>query len=136
MNHMTINGEKWIVSLSDGTTYDEEQLSDEPRRISPWSKLIQEVLPQRKAHITQLRVQVLGRTYSSIGKSERSRFPSSIKPVGYLCLRRSIADGLNPGGGRGREDYIGMEVTMSNRTKTTTWIDIRSGDSWQQIRTI
>lgn len=132
MNYMAVNGEKWIVSLSDGSTYDEEQLSDEPRRISPWSKLIQEVLPQRKAHITQLRVQVLGRTYTSISKSDRSRFPSGIKPVGYMCLRRAIVDGLAPH--RSGENYIGMEVTMSNGIKLITWIDIMNGDSWLQIK--
>lgn len=131
MNVMSINGEKWIVSLSDGSTLEEETLCDEPRRISPWSKLVEEILPSREVHISQLRVQVLGKTYTCPSRSDRSKFPSSIKPTGYMCMRRIGFNALKPS--EVLMNCIGMEVSFPNGMRITTWVDVYTGDSWQQV---
>lgn len=133
-NPMSIRGEKWIVSLSNGMSISEDQLADEPQRISPWSKLVDEVLPAMGTHITQLRVHVQGRTYSCISSSDRCQFPNRVKPISYLCMRRTGVDALNVGNRAARSDYIGMWAELPDGTKITTWIDIHTGDSWQQIQ--
>ena len=130
INTMSINGEKWIVSLSDGRTLEEAQLCDEPSRISPWGKL-EEILAGEDIYITQLRVQVLGRTYSSISRSGRAKYPSSMKPHRYICIRRMGVDGLNPG--MVYDHCIGMQVELDSGMKIVTWVDIYTEDSWQQV---
>jgi len=129
-NTMSVNGEKWIVSLSDGRTLEEGELCDEPQRISPWAKL-EEIMEADGVHITQLRVQVGGRTYSSISSSDRSKFCSTRKPVHYMCLRRMGVDGLNPS--RVHMHCIGMQAELNTGMKVLQWVDIYTGDSWQQI---
>ena len=130
-NPMSVNGEKWIVSLSDGRTVGEDDgdILQHSQRVSPWGRL-QEILQEEGVRITQLRVQVLGRTHTSVGTSPRGKFPSEGDPS-YLCMRRMGVDALRPSAVE--EHYIGMEVEMGGR-KYTTWVDIYSGDSWQQVR--
>jgi len=132
MNPMTVNGEKWTVSLSDGSSYSEDDpiLCSELQRVSPWSKL-QEILVESEVYITQLRVHVLGRTYAAPSRSDRSRFPSSTKPINYMCIRRMGIDALSPS--RVASHYIGMQYELPTGMKITTWIDIYNGDTWEQI---
>lgn len=133
-NPMTVNGEKWIVSLSNGHTYSEEDMADEPARISPWSKLVDEVLPRERAYITQLRIQVLGRTYTCLPNSDRSKFHTKVKPISYLCMRRCAVDAFDVKNSASRTDHIGMWAELPNGWKITTWVDVYTGDSWQQIQ--
>ena len=131
MNTMTVNGEKWIVSLSDGRTIMEDDLCDEPQRISPWGKLEEILAADDGVHITQLRVQVGGRTYTSLSSSDRSKFHSRQKPVHYMCLRRMGVDALNPG--QVHMHCIGMQAELDSGMKILQWVDVYTGDSWQQI---
>jgi len=129
MNLMSVNGEKWIVSLSDGRTLDEDILSDEPQRISPWGKLL-EILARDSVYITNLRVQVLGRNYNCVSRSDRARYVSDIQPTGYMCYRRVGIDALRPG--MVQSHCIGMEAQF-NGYKVITWVDVYTGESWIQV---
>ncbi len=131
MNPMTVNGESWAASLSDGRTYSEDDtvLCSDLGRISPWSRMMELM---EGAHITGLRIHVLGRTYTSVSRSERARWPSDPHPINYMCVRRMSVDAGSPG--NVRSHHIGMEVELPSGMKVTTWVDVYTGNSWQQVR--
>lgn len=132
MNPMTVNGEKWTANLSDGSTYSEDdpRLCDDLQRISPWSRLM-EIMEDSGIHVTQLRMHVLGRTYAAISRSGRARFPSDPKPIRYMAVRRMSVVATSPS--NVTSHCIGIIAELPSGMKITTWVDIYTGNSWQQV---
>ena len=131
MNLMSINGEKWVVVLSDGRVLDEETLCDEPRRISPWGKLM-EICKRDDAFISILQLHVLGRAYQLPIKSHNPARSHNMEPHNYLCMRRSVLEnGGNPVSSDG--GWIGGQCEFKNGAKLIIWVNIYTGHSYTQI---
>lgn len=127
-NLMSLNGETWIVTLSDGRMFEEGALCDEPRRISPWGKL-REIMDTDGVYITVLMVAVLDRLYTAPVRSITKTRHGPYDPVDYLCMRKQQVDGLGPGRTAVSGQWIGMQTELRNGLKLTQWICVNTGRS-------
>ena len=107
---------KWLVSLSDGSTVVEQWVPGEP---SPWQRLLG-TLSSTGLHITQLRLQVGGRTYSSMSNAE-----------GYYQARLVTTSC----GGPSVEERHGLGYITSDRLHMM-WVGAETGDVWHEIKSI
>ncbi len=106
---------QWLASLSDGSTVVEQWALGEK---SPWQALVDNVRASGVT-ITQLRLQVGGRTYTSTPNAE-----------GYYQARQ--AQGVCGEAGTVERHGIGGLV---GGVLSLLWVDTTTGDAWQEVRT-
>lgn len=106
---------KWIASLSDGSTVVEKWIKGE---VSPWSKL-KEVCKTKGVKITQLRLQVNGKTYTSIKGAE-----------GYFQSHWIAQDDSGAIFSRSGIGYV------NNTHLHILWVDDKTNDIWCEVREV
>jgi len=104
---------KWIVSLSDGSTVIEKW---EEGKLSPWIRL-KEMCKERNLKITQLRLQVNGKTYTSV-KGAQGYFQSC-----FVAQDLGEAPLLRRGIGYVNDSHLHI-----------LWVDDKTNDVWCEVR--
>jgi len=116
---------KWIASLSDGRTMDEEKFSTIEGGLSPWRQLL-EILDKDNVTVTGFRIQANGVTYTAPSNAKLAKFPSEF-PARIQHRKKASLNGNGES-----EHYYGYFVTV-DKIKIYQWIDSITGDSWLQI---
>ncbi|RLG36307.1 MAG: hypothetical protein DRN91_08285 [Candidatus Alkanophagales archaeon] len=105
--------EGWIASLSNGETVFEEWIPGQP---SPWLRLLQR-LEEEGLAVTQLRLQVRGRTYCCIPHAD-AYFQAHRTSMSLYGKQRGFLRGIG--------SVVGDTVYI-------LWVN-EQGDCWQEVR--
>ena len=116
---------KWIASLSDGRTIEEENLFVAGEK-SPYQKLL-DIIEKDKVTLTGFRIQVNGITFVAPSNSKVAKFPSSVKV--NITHRKRAEMKL---GDANSDNYYGYYFEIGE-TKIYNWINSKTGDSWIQV---
>ena len=119
---------KWLISLSNGETIDEMDLkSENASDPSPWNKLMQRLEKEKDLHITQIRLQVRGRTYTAPASSQKAKFPSNCEIKNHRYFGRISQDSFGQS-----EHYICFEFEVKD-ILIRQIVSRQTGDSWIEV---
>ena len=122
---------KWLLSLENGETLDEEEVRKWPTNLSPWQKAIN-YCKEKDLKITSMRVQVNGITHMSPAFTDKAKFKSDMQSPNFADGQPVIFRGRkekNISSGH-EQDFYQMHFQINVPTRITWYIDENDGCTW------